>query len=109
MLGFQPVPEYLTDEKEHRRQIASLANRLLAGKMNTTLTVTLTPSAASTTVTDARVGYASFLGFMPQTAHAAAELATLCIPTSTQLNGSVVIQHANIAQADRTFTMVIIG
>lgn len=107
--SYPVVPETYPSEFEHRRKLAKGVNTVLAGKMNAVTTLTLTPSVASTTITDSRITPQSYIGFMPQTAHAATELATLYVPSTTQLVGSAVVNHANNAQADRTFTLVIIG
>jgi hypothetical protein len=116
-MAFQGVPSYLVNEGEHRRQIAACVNKQNNGKFNCTLAVTLTASAASTTVTDSRIGTGSLMVFMPQTAHAAAEMASgnLYIPASTvvpalgSVPGKAVIQHTNNSQTDRTFIMGIFG
>ncbi len=86
-------------------------NRTEDGHINVTLAVTLVANAASTLITDARIGIRTALLFMPQTAHAAAELAagTLYVPAAAILKGSATLSHANNAQADRTFIVVIIG
>lgn len=109
--GYAPVPEALPDEQEHRRKIAGTLNRALNGKTNVITTVTLTANAASTTLTDNRITPQSFIGFMPVTANAASELGagTIYVPFSTQLIGSAVINHANNAQSDRNFIVLIIG
>lgn len=85
---------------------ANWANR--HGKMDVTKSVTLTANAASTTVSDYRFSPQSFVWGMPTTANASAEIGAGTIyyaPT----DGSCVITHANNANADRTFTLVILG
>lgn len=84
-------------------------NQLILGNSNNIGTVTLTASAASTTVLNSRVGGSSFIGFMPTTANAATELAAGTMYVSSRTKGEFVITHANNAQADRTFTYVHIG
>lgn len=116
-IGFQPAPlvgsppKALHDAVEKRwlRAVAEVVNRVLSGKMNVTLSVTLTASAASTTVIDARVGVFSALPHNPTTAHAAAEIAAGGFYVSAQQNGQFTLTHANNAQTDRTFTFCIIG
>lgn len=78
------------------------------GKFDCTKEVTLTANAASTTVSDYRFSPQSFVWGMPTTANASAEIGAGTMyfaPT----DGSCVITHANNAQADRTFTVVILG
>jgi len=70
---------------------------------------TLTPGVASTTFTDARISPTSAL--LPQacTANAAAAIPTLWIDETTRTRGVVTINHANNAQADRTYRWKISG
>lgn len=106
----QPVPEFLVDDKEHRRQIARRLNLITQGKLNVTLDVTLTANAASTTVTDPRIGfYSAVVPAMAMTKDAATELATGNVYVDTLMKGSCVVHHANNAQTDRTIRFLIIG
>lgn len=109
--GYQLVPEVQGNETEHRRKLAIGVNLALTGKINAVSNLTLTPSASTTTITDQRITPTSFMHFMPQTANASAELGngTIYVPQATMLKGSAVIQHANNAQTDRTFAIVILG
>lgn len=104
---YPAVPVVFGDEKTHRRLIAEAANRHNQGKFNCALAVTLTANVATTTITDIRITANSVLSFMPTTAHAAAELATLYV-TNPQ-SGSAVLNHANNGNTDRTFNMGIFG
>jgi hypothetical protein len=72
-----------------------------------TTTVTLTANASSTTLTDARIRYDSPIILVPTTANAAGALATTYISESSRVNGSAVITHANNAQSDKTFRVLI--
>lgn len=109
------VPLTHHDEKAHRRIIAGAINEIENGKITSTGTVTLTASAATTSVTDRRVGIDSYINFMPRTANAAAELAagTMYVKTTDVITTTdpptFTINHANNAQTDRTFTYVILG
>jgi hypothetical protein len=98
------------------RAIASVVNRINTGKINAVYRVaeadfTLTANAASSTLTDARLTAFSHVAFDPMTANAAAELAagTLYVTSANRNNGSFVLTHANNAQTDRTFRVLIIG
>jgi hypothetical protein len=107
-----PVPPLdLDDADQHRRQLAQSNSLLMFGKTNNVIDVTLTASAASTTVTDARIGVNTACLFMPKTANAAAEIGngTMYISDTSRVNGSVVITNANNSQTDRTFKMVLVG
>lgn len=89
------------------REIAERVNRLLQGKLNAVTTLTLTANAASTTLTDKRIGGATFIDFMPTTANAAAARASIWI--SARGTGTATITHANDANADKTFAVLLIG
>jgi hypothetical protein len=97
--------------------LAGASNRHNRGKANFavdqagdgTLVVTLTANAASTTVTDERISYYSGFVFDPMTANAAAALATTYVTQANRRTGSCVITHANNAQTDRTFRMLVLG
>lgn len=94
---------------DDQRSTADILNRLLRGKINSVgaVTFTLAANVATTTLSDVNIGGPSFIEFMPMTANAAAERATLYY--DTPLKGSVVVHHANNAQTDRTFTYVVLG
>ena len=106
----QPVPEFLVDDKEHRRQIARRLNLVTQGKLNITLDVTLTANAASTSVVDPRIGfYSAVVPAMAMTSDAAAELASGSLYVDALNKGSCVVHHTNSAQTDRTIRFLIIG
>ena len=91
------------------RQIAEVVNRTLDGGVNSTGSVTLTASSATTTVADKRLSATSFFGLMPTTANAAAEIGNGTIYVSAQGKQPLTLTHANNAQADRTYRYVILG
>ena len=93
----------LSGDGEARRTV----NKVLQGKTNNFGSVTLTANAASTTLTDIRIGINSVILLQPTTANAAAALATTYFGTPG--DGTVVINHANNAQADRSFILAIVG
>ena len=103
------VPGFTIDEVQHRRKISSWAFEVNRGHLNNTGTFTLTINVASTAITDERAGAFSFIGLMPQTANAAAELGNGTLYIATQGKKSFTITHANNAQADRTFRYCILG
>lgn len=112
--GFLGIPEVAVDQKEHNRRLARTLNGVLQGKLNALGTVTLGAGVATTTFSDPRITSNSFLGFMPTTANAAAALSTLYVTNTTsatgsQTTGSATLNHANNAQVDRTFKVLIIG
>lgn len=87
--------------------IIDFCNRLLLGKLNAVLQVSLTANVATSTVTDSRIGPLTAILFSPLTAHAAAEIPTLYV--SVQTKGLATLTHANNAQTDRTFNLAFIG
>lgn len=82
------------------RRAANLLNPPLSREP--TLSVTFAANAASTTVTDARIGATTAICLQPTTANAAAAMNTWYI-AEPRASGSVTIAHANNAQTDRTF------
>lgn len=85
------------------RDLYSIGNGIMQGRLNDKGTVTLTASAATTVVSDRRVGPNSVITFMPTTANAAAEIGNGTMYVSARSDGSFTITHANNAQTDRSF------
>ena len=77
-------PPFLLDINEWKRAIGSWALEVNQGHIANTGIVTLTVNAQSTTVTDARAGAFSFIGFMPTTANAATEYGAGVLFVSTR-------------------------
>lgn len=107
-------PSSLTDIKSLVIWARSLYDATKAwrnGKFDCTTTLTLTADEASSTLTDFRLSPQSAVIFDPQTANAATELygATMYAKTADRGDGSWKITHANNANADRTFTVLILG
>lgn len=105
--GYPGVSPFDDDESRHRRQLAIVVNNLLQGRSNNTGSLTVAANAATTTLTDSRIGANSVVLVMPTTAHAAAELATLYFTDFA--DGHCTVNHANNAQLDRTFRYAVIG
>ena len=90
------------------RQIASAVNLLMQGRSNNVINVTLNTSAATTTISDARISAYTVPICVPTTANAAA----ISMPYrdfSTSVNGSMILTHANNANTDKTFKIVLVG
>lgn len=81
------------------------------GKIECIAELTLTANAASTTLSDIRIGKYSALIFDPMTANAAAELAagTLYVTLANRVDGSATVVHANNAQTDREYRVIILA
>jgi hypothetical protein len=97
--------------KQAIRRVAEVVNRSLTGKLNALKEITLTANAASTVIDDARLTTGSLVLFDPVTSNAATELAagTLYVTTANRRNGRFTVTHANNAQTDRTFKLLLIG
>lgn len=107
--SFQVPPLRHPQEEEHRYQLALAMRRLFDAKVNTVSTVTLTANAATTTITDNRIGANTIAVLVPTTANAAAALATTYQTLPNAANGSAVLNHASNAQSDKTFGVLLIG
>lgn len=105
----QLVPRAMQDEVEHRGLLADAVNSALMGKINALLTVTLTANSATTDLSGPGLTGGSFLGFMPMTAHAAADIGAGTLYVSSQGKQTATLTHANNAFTDRTFRVIIIG
>jgi hypothetical protein len=93
------------------KDVADIITAMQRGRHNNVGTVTLTANSATTTLTDARIAADSAVIIVPTTANASAEIGagTLHISEIGRVNGSIVITHANNAQADRTYRYAIMG
>lgn len=104
--AFPLPPKDLDDERKHRREIASSLFRISDGKTNNVLDVTLNANSATTTVVDARIGANTAALCVPVTANAA----VIDMPwRSDALNGTLTLNHANNANTDKTFKLILIG
>lgn len=104
-----PLDPYGGNVEDWVRQIAEAVRLISEGKINAVISVTLTANAATTTVSDKRIGRNTSLVLVPTTANAAAELATLYQTWPNASNEAVVLNHANNAQTDRTFRCALLG
>lgn len=91
------------------QKIVLAIQQLGAGRSNAVGTVTLTVSAATTTVTDNNCAAGSVPILVPTTANAAAEVGNGTMYISAVANKSFTITHANSATTGRTFLYAIQG
>lgn len=91
------------------RRLADIVNDMLHGGLNNVLDITLTANAATTTITDNRIGGTTRPTLMPMSANAAAEVGAGTLWVATPGKFTVVIHHANNAQTDRNFSMMLGG
>jgi len=89
------------------RQAITAINQLAAGRSNAVYTVTLTAGATTTLVEGENINANAVPLLFPATANAAAAVATTYAVTTAA--GVVTITHANNAQTDRTFNVLVIG
>ena len=107
--------ENLTEILRHLHELARAVNLLGEGKSGNVITVTLTANSATTAVVSqagVRLGKDTAFYFFPMTANAQAELASPGPPYATTSNfvpGQITLNHANNANADRTFRVLVVG
>jgi len=91
--------------------VIQYVNRLMLGRLNAFIDFTLTANVGTSTLQDPRIGANTTLEWMPKTANAAAEIGagTIYNDPATNTKGSAIIHHANNAQTDRSFRILIIG
>tara|TARA_R100001015_G_scaffold18486_2_gene11757 strand:- start:5039 stop:5368 length:330 start_codon:yes stop_codon:yes gene_type:complete len=104
---FLNVPLSMPDQGQHIRLISNVLNNTIDGKLNSTGNVTLTASATSTTLTDARIGANSIILFMPTTANGNSAKDNLFV--SARANGTATLTHASSSNTDQSFGYVVIG
>lgn len=109
--SFQVPPLRHPNGEEHRYLLALAVSRLFDGKLNTVGSVTLRASQATTTITDKRIGANTLVLLIPTTANASAEFGagTIYQTLPNAANGSAVLNHANNANADKTFGYFLVG
>lgn len=91
------------------KKIVLAIQQLAAGRSNAVGSVTLTVSAATTTVTDNNCAVGSVPILVPTTANAAAEIGNGTMYISAVANKSFTITHANSATTGRTFLYALHG
>lgn len=88
------------------REMSLILSELVRGRTNSLIrNRSLTVTSLTTVITDAKITPTSALFFSPKTANAAAALAGLYV--SSIVVGVATLTHANNAQADRTFDILV--
>ena len=82
---------------------------MMDGKTNNRGAFTITANAATTVITDLRVGADSVILPVSTTANASAEVAAGGFYVSSVGKQTFTVTHANDAQTDRTFKYAVIG
>lgn len=84
--------------------------QIAQGRLNCAGTFTLAAGTTTTTVKAPTVAKGTVISFgMPQTANAAAALATTFILAANVSSGQFIVSHANAGTTDRTFGFIAIG
>ena len=90
--------------------ICARIQEMMQGRINATGTVTLNSTGAkSTTVSAPSCGVGSVIKLSPQTANAAAALATSFTPSSDVTARQFVVHHSSSTTTDLTFGWVALG
>lgn len=105
MAQFLSVSPNETDQ----RKINSVLDGVMNGKTNNKGSFTITANAATTVVTDLRVGADSIILPSPTTATAATEWASGAMYVSSIGKQTFTVTHNNSAPTDRDFTYAVIG
>ena len=92
---------------EMARKLGDAINDIFRGRSNAITTLTLAASSTTTTLTYRHIHPGSRFVLTPTTANGAAALTNVYF--STPGNGSVVVNHSNNAQTDRTFNVALLG
>lgn len=90
-------------------KIVGAVNQLTQGRSNAVGVVTLTASAATTTVPAPNCAAGSSIFLFPATANAAAIVAATYVLTTNVTAGQFIITHTNNANVDKTFYWVALG
>lgn len=96
-------------EERDPQRIVDAIRQLVEGRQNSVDDVTLTPGSTTTVVKFPNCSRDARVFLFPQTANAAAALATTFVRKADITQSQYTITHANSAQADRTFSALVIG
>lgn len=91
------------------RELKARLDQMLRGKVNVNVDFTLAANAATSTLTDPRIGKYSNIIPVPTSANASADFGGGAFYIGTPGDGTVTINHPNNANADKTVRATIIG
>jgi hypothetical protein len=91
------------------QHVRDVVNNIMRGKINALVDITLTANSGTTSLASPLLSGSSGVYWTPLTANAAAEVGAGTIYISAQGNQTATLTHANNAQTDRTFRILIIG
>jgi hypothetical protein len=109
--AYDGAPLEWSDAREWMRRIAETANGVLAGKLNSTGTFTLTVNSLTTVVDDPRCGPDSVVLWCPTTETAGGEVGMYVTSRGVETAGirGFTVNHGFDSRSDRTFAYVLIG
>lgn len=108
-IGHPTPPLIFADWRAGLHTLAKVLHAILIGQTNSTGTVTLDANAASTAVTDRRVGAYTEIMFSPTTLNAAGEIGDGGFYIEAKGKSTFTIAHASNAETDRTFHYALHG
>lgn len=99
-----------SNDREHRRELATAINQILLGRLNNVGTVTLLDATTTTTITDPNISANSVVLLVPLDANGAglSWYMSDITPTIGKAGGEIEITHADPG-ADAVFAYVLIG
>lgn len=92
---------------KYARDIYEVLRRVMQGKINVRTTLTFRDGETTTVLQDPRIGASSHISLTPLTANA--KTAWLTHYISAQTTASVTFTHANAADVDQNFSVLIVG
>lgn len=104
------VPEVMFkgQVEEHVRKVALGLEQVIAGKTNNVISITLVPDATETRVERGRVTVDTRVALTPQSANAAAAVASGSLWVETHF-GEIIVHHDSQSDTDRTFGAILVG
>lgn len=106
--AFTPPGEKYATQEQFNHAVSRFIRLMVQGKLNNVLDVTLDANQAATTVTSPLIGVNTVAIAVPTTANAASVTAPYR-DISSPVNGSMSLIHANDANADKTFKVILVG
>jgi hypothetical protein len=95
-----------TVDKPWLKTVRDVTNNIMRGKINATVDITLGASVSTTTMLHPLLSGSSYIGFMPQSADAAAATP---IYVTGRGNGTATLHHNATSTTACVFTALIIG
>lgn len=107
--NFQQVRENQSLDNNFLKNVTTVVNNIMRGKINARGDLTLTASSDTTVVEDSNVGGSSCVLLSPTSASAASEKASGNMYVSYTGKQTFTITHTNNSISDRSFRYVVLG